>query len=90
MTYISLDRYKRTMTALCDLLKQHPDGLTVQEMVKLLNSQKSVLCPVLENNPLFYVDRWTPTKTRYTTSISRVWMVVEFDNPGNCPPPDIA
>ena len=89
MSYVSLDRYKRTVVALCDLLKQHPDGLIVQDMVRLLHSQKSVLCPVLEDNPLFYVDRWATTKTRYTTSICRVWMVVDFDNPGNCPPPDI-
>ena len=85
MTYVSLDRYKRTVREVFNVLRQHPDGLTANELAKIMYIQRAVLNALLENNLLFYVDRWTVTRSK---ALCRVWMAAKLDNPGDCPPPD--
>ena len=83
---ISLDRYKRLCRSTYNALLSAPDGLTVYELKRITVSQRSALKYVLNDNPLFYVDRWTHASRNRV--LTQVWMAVPVDNPGDCPRPE--
>lgn len=86
MTQVSLDRYKRGVRQVHEALSQHPDGLTAWEIHKATGIERGMLHPILDDNLLFYVDRWQLAKTNKLPC--KVWMAVPINNPGDCPKPD--
>ena len=81
---ISLDRYKKCVRAVYMALKDS-DGLTAYELEKETGYPRSTIRFALEDNLLFYVDRWKLSRKSCAT---QVWSVVEFVRYDDCPRPD--
>lgn len=78
---------KSRAPAVRELLRQHPDGLTILEIRKLLNMMdvdKSIMLRCLEAMPDAYIDRWIVVR-KARGQYSAVWCVVV--PPTNCPHP---
>ena len=65
------------------LLRAHPDGLCVEDIVIAVRRDKSNVKKVLRNMPDAYIDRWMPTKREQYKAI---WCVVV--PPTDCPRPE--
>jgi hypothetical protein len=75
---------KSNHIALRAILRGHPDGLTVQQLAKMLNGNEDSLNRSLGTMPDAYIDRWIRKRSLYAA----VWCVVIV--PPNCPRPDAA
>lgn len=49
-------------TAIREVMKDHPDGLTAQEIAFLIGRNESSVIHSLRGDDLMYVDRWTESK----------------------------
>lgn len=67
-----------------ELLKKHPDGLTVNELVEFTKIRGSNILRSLKSMPDVYIDRWIVAKQQRREQA--VWMVIEV--PENCPRPE--
>lgn len=67
-----------------ELLKKHPDGLTVNEIVELTKIRDSNILRSLKSMPDVYIDRWIVAKQQRREQA--VWMAVEV--PEHCPRPE--
>ena len=65
------------------LLRAHPDGLSMEEIMVAVGRDKSNVRKVLQNMPDAYIDRWMPTKREQYKAI---WCVVV--PPTDCPSPE--
>ena len=75
---ITLDRYRKCMRAIFDTLLSSDDGMTVYEIAKMTGYPRSTVGIVIEDNPLFYIDRWKD-------GVTAVYMVNHFIE--DCPKP---
>lgn len=66
-----------------DLLRANPDGLTIKEIVRVVNRNDDNMRKVLSNMPDVYIDRWVE---RPRSALAAVWCVVV--PPENCPKPN--
>ena len=67
-----------------ELLKKHPDGLTVNKIVELTKIRDSNILRSLKSMPDVYIDRWIVAKQQRREQA--VWMAVEV--PEHCPRPE--
>jgi hypothetical protein len=81
---ISLERYRNGVREVHAELMLHPDGATITQLSIATKIAKSSLQIILEENPLFYVDRWMLTGTG---SHARVWALNVSSNYEDCPRP---
>ena len=65
------------------LLRAHPDGLTLEEIVTAVNRNKTNVRRVLQNMPDAYIDRWMPAKRE---QFKAIWCVIVV--PKDCPRPE--
>lgn len=65
-----------------ELLRAHPDGLTILEMMKVTAAGEHSVRQALTKMPDAYIDRWVPR----SGMPAAVWCVVEV--PENCPRPE--
>ena len=82
---ITLARYQDGVRMVHAELLAQPDGMTMTELYYKTKIARSSLQVILENNPLFYVDRWIVSKKSAPT---RVWLINVTSNYENCPRPD--
>ena len=74
---------KSNQTALRALLREHQDGLTVAELVKMMGGIRLSIMASLKCMPDAYIDRWEgPVRGQYAA----VWCAVV--PPPNCPHPN--
>jgi len=66
------------------LLREHPDGLTVAQLVELMGGIRLSIMASLKCMPDAYIDRWQTAGIR--KYYSAVWCVVV--PPENCPKPN--
>ena len=81
---ISLDRYKKCVRAVYNVLKDS-DGMTAYELEKETGYPRSTIRFALEDNLLFYVDRWKLSRKQYAT---QVWCAAEMKRYDDCPRPE--
>jgi len=82
---LSLDRYKTVVRRVFDLLSNVPEGMTTYEIYKASGYPRSSVVLALQDNLLFYVDRWALNKHSLPT---RVWMAADLKRFDDCPRPD--
>lgn len=67
-----------------ELLKKHPDGLTVKELCSFTGIRDDNVLRSLKSMPDAYIDRWLVAKQQKREE--SVWVVVEV--PEHCPRPE--
>jgi hypothetical protein len=67
-----------------ELLKKHPDGLTVNEICSFTGIRDSNILRSLKSMPDVYIDRWLVAKQQKREQA--VWVAVKV--PENCPRPE--
>ena len=82
---ISLERYRHGVREVHAELMMHPDGRTLTEISYATKIARSSLQVILEDNPLFYVDRWVMGRN---TAAARIWALNISSNFEDCPRPD--
>ena len=80
-----LEDMKLHATKIRELLRQTPDGMTVNQLSDATGTRSDTLSNTLDAMPDAYIDRWTGP---YRGQWAAVWCVVV--PPGNCPRPDHA
>lgn len=70
--------------AIRELLKKHPDGLTINEICSFTGIRDSNILRSLKSMPDVYIDRWHVAKQQKREEA--VWVAVEV--PENCPRPE--
>jgi len=81
---ISLERFKEVNNAVFQALMTS-DGMTAYELEKMTGYPRSSIRFVLNDNPLFYVDRWKITRHQHET---QVWCTNVTQQLEDCPRPD--
>jgi len=81
---ISLERYRMCVRHIYQALKDS-DGMTAHELEKLTGFPRSTIMLALNDNLLFYVDRWKLTNRVCPT---QVWMNSDVTQHEDCPRPD--
>jgi len=66
------------------VLRDNPDGLTVEQIVALIAAPNNTINRLLKNMPDAYIDRWQRRGVK--NYMSAVWCVVV--PPENCPRPN--
>jgi len=82
---ITLERYRAGVCTVHAELSQHPDGMTLAELCATTKIARSSLKTMLEENPLFYVDRWV---LGVNSVPARVWVLNVSSHFEDCPRPD--
>jgi len=67
-----------------EILKKHPDGLTVNELCSFTGIRDSNILRSLKSMPDVYIDRWSIARQQKREEA--VWCVVEV--PEHCPRPE--
>lgn len=83
---LSLERYRNGIRIVYNLLKEEPDGLTSYHIARITGLPRSTVYIILNDNPLFYIDRWEVARNK---SMASIWVNAEINNPGDCPKPSI-
>jgi len=83
---ISLERYRHGVREVHAELRLNSDGMTLTELCHKTKIARSTLQAILEDNPLFYVDRWVLGRN---SSPARVWVLNVTSNFEDCPRPDV-
>jgi len=74
---------RRPNIVLCrELLRQYPEGLTVQQLMEMIGSRESSLRRALKSMPDVYIDRWIYGENR---TYAAIWCL--HPPPPNCPRP---
>ena len=81
---LSLARYRNGVRIIYKLLEDESDGLTTYHISRLTGLPRSTVYIILQDNPLFYIDRWEVARN---TSMAAIWVCAEVKNPGDCPQP---
>lgn len=71
--------------ALREILRQHPDGLTVPQLAKLTGRLEGNVYTLLQKKPEFWIDRWERSGGRGAPRA--VWMAPPADCPRLDPKP---
>jgi hypothetical protein len=82
---ISLERYRQGVSQVFDLLRSNSDGMNSYEIAKMTGLPRSTVYIILQDNPLFYVDRCRPARSGGYT---QVWCAAEFERHEHCPQPE--
>jgi len=82
---ISIERYRNCVRAVYNALKDS-DGMTAYELSEMTGYPRSTVRFALDDNLLFYVDRWKITRGQHET---QVWCAAEMKRFEDCPRPDI-
>ena len=75
---------KSSQTAVRELLRETPDGLTVTELSEKTGVHVNSIQRCIKNMPDAYIDRWSTTSRK--KYYSAIWCVVV--PPANCPKPE--
>jgi DNA-binding transcriptional regulator GbsR (MarR family) len=82
---ISLERYTKCVRAVFDTLSASDDGMTAYDIAKITGYPRSTVNIVVEDNLLFYVDRWKRSRVGVPT---RIFMASKIERFEDCPRPD--
>lgn len=83
---ISLDRYRSGVARVFKLLQENPDGMNTYEIAKMTGLPRSTVYIILNDNHLFYVDRWRQARSGGYT---QVWCASEVIRHDDCPQPEV-
>lgn len=81
---VSLERYKACVKAVHRAL-EGSDGMTPYELEQMTGFARSTIKVVLQDNLLFYVDRWKMSRKNTPTQI---WQAAEMKRYDDCPRPE--
>lgn len=82
---ISLERYRKGIALIYETLQYAPDGMTAYQLHLATELPRSTVQIILEDNILFYVDRWEWSKRKSPT---RIWVAAKIERFEDCPRPD--
>ena len=82
---ISIERYKACVRAVYRALSASEDGMTAYELEQMTGYARSTVRFVLNDNLLFYVDRWKLSRKNCAT---QVWCAAEMKRYDDCPRPE--